>query len=222
VNLALASPLLAWPQRTSLERTTLSRSGGLTLTWSNGNAGSFVQISGRSVSADSSSVPAQFTCSVPAAAGQFTIPPRFCLRCPRAIRTPMSVQSWCHCYRCPKCRSRSPSPHPTWISLPSERWFRSRSWLTTSRPASSLTAQERSGGFQRERQPLRFCRPGSILISIPSVFPQYVPAHFSFRQVAFPGVRRSLVSVMRPWHKRRLNVICVPASRETSEAEKGS
>ncbi len=88
-GLTLASPLLAWPQRTTLNRSTMSLSGGLTVAWSNGNANSFVQISGRSAPPNSSpTIFVEFTCSVPAAAGQFTIPATVLLYLPPSVTSP--------------------------------------------------------------------------------------------------------------------------------------
>ena len=53
VNLTLGSPLLGWPQRSSLGLANVNRSAGLSLTWSNGDANSFMQISGWSISSAS-------------------------------------------------------------------------------------------------------------------------------------------------------------------------
>jgi hypothetical protein len=94
-SLTLGSPLLAWPQGydfTSIPgtRTTVTPSGGLTVSWSNGNANSFVQISGMALSDDPPSVEGYFTCSVPATAGQFTIPPSVLLS------LPVSTTSWAY------------------------------------------------------------------------------------------------------------------------------
>jgi hypothetical protein len=63
-----------WSQRTALNQQTVNRAKGLTVTWSNGDPNSYVQISGRSMGSLGSTGVVEFTCSAPASAGQFTIP----------------------------------------------------------------------------------------------------------------------------------------------------
>jgi hypothetical protein len=84
-SLTLPATFPAWPQAGPLNRANASLSG-ITVTWSGGDPGSYMQISGRAVAnanvANGSAIFAQFTCAVPATAGQFTIPQEVLLSLP--------------------------------------------------------------------------------------------------------------------------------------------
>jgi hypothetical protein len=73
-SLTIPTTPITWSQRTALNQQTVSRTKGLTVTWSNGDPNSYVQISGRSMGSLGSTGIVEFTCSAPASAGQFTIP----------------------------------------------------------------------------------------------------------------------------------------------------
>jgi uncharacterized protein (TIGR03437 family) len=68
-NLPMPTPLLSWTNASAAA--TVTRSAGLPVTWSGGAAGTYVSISGTS---SSGSQTGSFTCIVPVAAGQFTVP----------------------------------------------------------------------------------------------------------------------------------------------------
>jgi hypothetical protein len=70
-SITTASAQFNWPQRTPLNRLPVSRAGGFTVTWSNADPNSYVQISGRSPGSVGT---VEFTCSAPASAGSFVIP----------------------------------------------------------------------------------------------------------------------------------------------------
>ena len=69
-NLAL-SPLLSWTNQAAVA--TVSRAQGINVTWTGGNPGTYVFITG--TSASSSGAAAGFTCVAPIGAGEFTVPP---------------------------------------------------------------------------------------------------------------------------------------------------
>jgi uncharacterized protein (TIGR03437 family) len=70
----LASPLLTWTNQNAAA--TIDRSQGLLVTWTGGNPGSYVFITGDSVTSTATSlgVIGGYTCLVPVEAGQFTVP----------------------------------------------------------------------------------------------------------------------------------------------------
>ena len=79
-NATLASPVMSWTQYKTI--TTVSRTSGFTVSWTSADPNSYMQIVGSSISAGPSAVAAQFTCSVPSAAGQFAIPSSILLSMP--------------------------------------------------------------------------------------------------------------------------------------------
>ena len=54
----------------------------MTLSWTGGSPGAFVQITGSSYTSGANAVGATFTCAGPLAAGQFTVPPSILLSLP--------------------------------------------------------------------------------------------------------------------------------------------
>jgi uncharacterized protein (TIGR03437 family) len=70
----LSNPLMAWTNRSAAA--TIDKSQGLTVTWTGGNPGSYISISGNAVAANSGGAgpSAGFTCLAPAADGRFTVP----------------------------------------------------------------------------------------------------------------------------------------------------
>jgi hypothetical protein len=69
-NLSL-SPLLSWTNQAAVA--SVNRTQGITVTWTGGNPGTYVSITGTSGSA--AGAVAGFTCVAPVAAGQFFVPP---------------------------------------------------------------------------------------------------------------------------------------------------
>jgi len=69
-TISLANPLLTWTNETSL--TSIDRSQGLPFTWTGGNPGTYVYITGTSTSTGLGY--GGFTCLIPVDAGQFTVP----------------------------------------------------------------------------------------------------------------------------------------------------
>jgi uncharacterized protein (TIGR03437 family) len=80
-SITMPTPLLSWPDRTDLNRTTVSRSG-LAVTWTNAAPNGFIQVGGRSFTAGDTPVGAGFTCAVPVSATQFDIPESVLLSLP--------------------------------------------------------------------------------------------------------------------------------------------
>ena len=66
-----ASPPIAWTNAASI--TSVDRSQGVTVTWTGGDPNGFVYVSGNSILAQGNG--AMFTCTAPASAGTFTVPP---------------------------------------------------------------------------------------------------------------------------------------------------
>jgi uncharacterized protein (TIGR03437 family) len=87
-------PALTWTNQAAT--TSVNRSQGLPITWSGGDANSYVVISGSSISGIATTGPpissvtspvagASFTCTAPVAAGQFTVPPVVLLSLPASV-----------------------------------------------------------------------------------------------------------------------------------------
>jgi hypothetical protein len=66
------NPVLTWTNQSAAA--TVTRSAGLPITWAGGAAGTYVYMTGSSLSA-SGSLSGTFTCIAPVALGQFTVPP---------------------------------------------------------------------------------------------------------------------------------------------------
>ena len=82
-TLSIDDSWISWQQGSALELGNVSLAQGLTVTWTGGDNNSFVLISGYDLNANSASPAlALFTCSVPATAGQFTIPSAVLLSLP--------------------------------------------------------------------------------------------------------------------------------------------
>src|SRR5262249_18621757 len=62
--------------------TTVTRSDGLTVTWSGGNSNTYIEIQGFNPAGDTGQIGASFQCNVPSSAGSFTIPPNVLLALP--------------------------------------------------------------------------------------------------------------------------------------------
>jgi uncharacterized protein (TIGR03437 family) len=77
VAVTLSNPIFSWNNQTSGE--TITRSEGLQVVWTGGNAGDMVGISG---SSSAGGVGAGFSCYAPVSAGQFTVPPYILLALP--------------------------------------------------------------------------------------------------------------------------------------------
>jgi uncharacterized protein (TIGR03437 family) len=79
-SLTLATPL-AWTNMSSL--TSVTRSKGVTVNWTGGNSGTYVEITGTAFSGSSSaSVGGAFYCTAPVSAGTFTVPASVLLSLP--------------------------------------------------------------------------------------------------------------------------------------------
>lgn len=78
-NLTLNTPILTWTNQATIS--TVTRANGVTISWS-GSTNDFVQIGGESYSSGSNQVGAQFLCTAPASAGQFTVPASVLLALP--------------------------------------------------------------------------------------------------------------------------------------------
>jgi hypothetical protein len=76
-TVTLSNPLFSWTNQASA--TAITRSQGLQIQWSGGNAGDIVAITGSSIA---SGVGAIFSCGIPVSAGQFTVPPYILLGLP--------------------------------------------------------------------------------------------------------------------------------------------
>ncbi|MBS1858344.1 MAG: hypothetical protein JST11_23440, partial [Acidobacteria bacterium] len=70
-----AMPVLTSPAPDAPKPTLVTRSNGLTVTWTGGQANQIVQLEGFNTTDITYTVGADFLCSVPASAGTFTIPP---------------------------------------------------------------------------------------------------------------------------------------------------
>jgi uncharacterized protein (TIGR03437 family) len=96
-----AMPTLTSPTPDAAVSTAVTRSNGLTVTWTGGQANEIVQIEGFNATDNTYTAGADFVCSVPAAAGTFTIPPSVLLALPagnfgglvfRPMLTPVNLQ----------------------------------------------------------------------------------------------------------------------------------
>jgi len=77
-----AFPTLTSPPPDASSPTAVTRSSGLTVTWSGGNDQTFIQIQGFNATDDTGSLGASFQCNVPSTAGTFTIPPNVLMALP--------------------------------------------------------------------------------------------------------------------------------------------
>jgi uncharacterized protein (TIGR03437 family) len=73
-----APPPIAWTNAANI--TSVDRSQGVTVTWTGGDPNGFVYVSGNSILAQGNG--AMFTCTVPASAGTFTVPPMVTMSLP--------------------------------------------------------------------------------------------------------------------------------------------
>jgi hypothetical protein len=78
VSLTLSNPVITWTNQSAAAN--IDRSQGLTVTWTGGNPGTHVFVTGTSQS--STGVVAGFTCLASADAGRFTVPPHILLGLP--------------------------------------------------------------------------------------------------------------------------------------------
>jgi uncharacterized protein (TIGR03437 family) len=81
---------------------TVTRSNGMTVTWTGGQANQMIQIEGFNATDNTFNIGADFLCSVPAAAGTFTVPPSVLMALPaggfgglnfRTLATPAAISS---------------------------------------------------------------------------------------------------------------------------------
>lgn len=80
MNLNFPAPLV-WTNRSSI--VAINRSQGVGVNWTGGSAGTYVQIAGSSIATIGGQITAvSFTCSAPASAGTFTVPPPVLLALP--------------------------------------------------------------------------------------------------------------------------------------------
>lgn len=77
-----AMPTMTSPAPDAPNPVTVTRSNGLTVTWTGGQANEIVQLEGFNVTDNTYTVGADFLCSVPATAGTFTVPPSVLLAMP--------------------------------------------------------------------------------------------------------------------------------------------
>ncbi|HJZ97300.1 MAG TPA: hypothetical protein VKE70_12400 [Candidatus Solibacter sp.] len=77
-----ALPTLTSPPPDASSPTAVTRSSGLTVTWSGGNDQTYIEIQGFSTTDDTGSLGASFQCNVPSSAGSFTVPPNVLLALP--------------------------------------------------------------------------------------------------------------------------------------------
>jgi uncharacterized protein (TIGR03437 family) len=82
-----APPPIAWTNAASL--TSVSRSQGVTVTWTGGDPNGFVYISGNSILAQGGG--AMFTCTAPNSAGTFTVPPTVTMALPASSSGSLTV-----------------------------------------------------------------------------------------------------------------------------------
>jgi uncharacterized protein (TIGR03437 family) len=75
-------PTLTSPPPDAANPTAVTRSSGLTVTWSGGNDQTYVEIQGFSPAGDTGQIGASFQCNVPSSAGSFTIPPNILMALP--------------------------------------------------------------------------------------------------------------------------------------------
>ena len=82
------NPAFAWTNQNLIS---VTRSKGLTITWTGGDANSYVDITGGAVGVPVNEVPsnvsANFECQAPASAGTFTVPPSVLLSLPATVGT---------------------------------------------------------------------------------------------------------------------------------------
>lgn len=83
-GVTLAGTSALWPLWHTLNTSTIALSTGLTVTWTGGDANSFVEITGQSYGSAAQAT-AMFNCAVPAAAGQFAIPQSVLLSLPASL-----------------------------------------------------------------------------------------------------------------------------------------
>jgi uncharacterized protein (TIGR03437 family) len=77
-----AFPRLTSPSPDASSPTTVTRSSGLTVTWSGGNDQTYIEIQGFNSTDDTGSLGASFQCNAPSSAGSFTIPPNILMALP--------------------------------------------------------------------------------------------------------------------------------------------
>jgi uncharacterized protein (TIGR03437 family) len=77
-----AFPTMTSPQPDSVNQFSVTRSNGLTVTWSGGSANTYVELDGFSNTDNSGTAGANFKCLTPSAPGTFTIPPYVLLALP--------------------------------------------------------------------------------------------------------------------------------------------
>jgi uncharacterized protein (TIGR03437 family) len=84
-------PEVTWTNMSAAS--TVNRSQGLTITWSGGTPGTFVEIDGTAPTTDGS-LTQEFTCAAPASAGQMTVPPSVLLAMPAASNGQLIVYTY--------------------------------------------------------------------------------------------------------------------------------
>jgi uncharacterized protein (TIGR03437 family) len=87
-------PTMTSPTPDAPNPTTVTRSNGLTVTWTGGQANGIIQLEGYNATDNTYSVGADFLCTVPAAAGTFTIPPSVLLAIPAGNFGGMELRSY--------------------------------------------------------------------------------------------------------------------------------
>ena len=81
-----ALPTMTSPPPDSASPTPVTRSNGLTVTWSGGSPNGYIQLNGFSYTDNTGASGVTFQCSVPAGSGTFTIPPSVLMTGPSRLR----------------------------------------------------------------------------------------------------------------------------------------
>jgi uncharacterized protein (TIGR03437 family) len=82
LSFSFPNPQVTWTNRSQIATTPAVRASGLPVTWSGGDSTGYVIISGSASGSSTGNYQIQFACSVPAAAGSFTVPPSVLLALP--------------------------------------------------------------------------------------------------------------------------------------------
>jgi len=74
LSFSFPNPQVTWTNRTQISTTSTTRANGLLVTWSGGDSTGYVIVFGNASGSTTGSYQMLFACSVPAAAGSFTVP----------------------------------------------------------------------------------------------------------------------------------------------------
>jgi uncharacterized protein (TIGR03437 family) len=82
LSFSFPNPQVTWTNRSQISTTPAARASGLPVTWSGGDSTGYVIVFGSASGSNTGNYQIQFACSVPAAAGSFTVPASVLLALP--------------------------------------------------------------------------------------------------------------------------------------------